>query len=96
MDNVYSYEDMAAACGDCKKILEKMKTAIDIFDEATGVYSASIKDKISEAAEKLVDELRDIIDRTKTTIDEMNELMGVVADDMAENEDAGENEVEDI
>lgn len=96
MDDVYSYEDMLAACGDCKKILEKMKTVIDNFDIATGNYSASIKDKISEAAEKLVDELRDIIDRTKTTIDEMNEVMGVAADGLAENEDMGEGEVEDI
>ena len=56
---VYGYQYMQGTCNDCKKILEKMKQSIDSFDSATGVYSASIKDKISVAAEKLVEALRD-------------------------------------
>ena len=96
MAEVYSYQDMQAACGDCKKILEKMKQAIDAFDGATEVYSASIQDKISAAAEKLVEDLRDIINRTKQTIDEMNDIMGEAAEGLEENEEQGEGDIDDI
>lgn len=96
MDNVYSYDDMANACVDCKNILEKMKELIDRFDDATDAYSANIKDKISIAAEKLVEELRAIIDSTKETVDKMNELMGESADGLAMTEIAGEGDINDI
>ena len=96
MDNVYSYDDMANACVDCKNILEKMKELIDRFDDATDAYSANIKDKISVAAEKLVEELRAIIDSTKETVDKMNELMGESADGLATTEIAGEGDINDI
>ena len=93
---VYGYQYMQGACNDCKKILEKMKQSIDSFDSATGVYSASIKDKISVAAEKLVEDLRDSIDRTKQTIDDMNETMGEAAEGLEDNEEQGEGDIEDI
>ena len=96
MAEIYSYEAMIVACGECKSILEKMTVAIDNFDSATTVYSANIQDKISAAAEKLVEELRDIIDRTKATIDEMNDTMGGAGEELAENEEQGESEVDEI
>ena len=87
---------MLVACDDCKTIITTMNTAVDNFDAATNVYAAGIQDKIADAAKALVEQLRDIIDRTKTIIDEMNDLMGDSAAGLEENEETGVGEIDEI
>ena len=96
MNDIYSYEDMIAACDDCSRVLEKMKSSVASFETATGIYSVSIKDKISAAANKLVDELNAIIASSQIIITKMNQMIGQSGEEFAELEDQGEGEINDI
>ena len=96
MAEVYGYEEMLLACGDCKDIIATMNTAVENFDSATGVYASNIKDNIADAANALVEQLRDIIERTKKVIDDMNDLMGESAGGLIDTEDGGVGEIDNI